>query len=139
MTHSSGLVSPWSSCYMQEEATEAVPDVNAQLVEDEEFFDDVNAAYTSAAADDGDEEFVVDENDPDLLAGLEAAELLEDVDALTAAAVGAEMDEDAESKEEASRALEELLARKLADGEVDAEQLESLAAALPEAELDEVR
>lgn len=129
----------WSFCYVQEEVTEAVPDVNAQLAEDEEFFDDVNTAYTSAAAEDGEEEFVVDENDPDLLVALEAAELMEDVDVLTAAAVGAEMDEDAEAKEEASRALEELLARKLAAGEVDAAQLESLAAALPEAELVEVR
>ncbi|KAG2446739.1 hypothetical protein HYH02_008300 [Chlamydomonas schloesseri] len=86
------------------------------------------------------DDFELDENDPDLLAGLEAVELLgSDVDAMTAAAVAAEM-EAAEDKEEAARAVEDVMASKLAAGELSEAELSKVAAAVGDlegAELDD--
>ncbi|PNW86376.1 hypothetical protein CHLRE_02g083950v5 [Chlamydomonas reinhardtii] len=86
------------------------------------------------------EDFELDENDPDLLLGLEAVELMgSDVDAMTAAAVAAEM-ESAEDKEEAARAVEDVMASKLAAGELSEAELSKVAAAVGDlegAELDD--
>ncbi|KAG2435270.1 hypothetical protein HXX76_007348 [Chlamydomonas incerta] len=86
------------------------------------------------------DDFELDENDPDLLLGLEAVELMgTDVDAMTAAAVAAEMDA-AEDKEEAARAVEDVMASKLAAGELSDADLSKVAAAVGDlegAELDD--
>lgn len=80
------------------------------------------------------EDFELDENDPDLLLGLEAVELMgSDVDAMTAAAVAAEM-ESAEDKEEAARAVEDVMASKLAAGELSEAELSKVAAAVGDLE-----
>ncbi len=113
----------------------------AELVEEEEdeLLDDLDEVY-AAAADEVDDDFELDEDDPDLLAGLEAAALLaDDVDVETAAAVGVQFDDDEEDKEVAAAALEAALAEKLSgDAAMDESELAEIAAGVPEEGLDEV-
>ncbi|GIL53154.1 hypothetical protein Vafri_8830 [Volvox africanus] len=116
----------------------------AQLVEEEdedEILDDLDEVYASAAADEeeGEDDFELDEEDPDLLAGLEAAALLEDdIDLETAAAVGAELDTDDEDKELAAAALEEVLAEKLSGNVMISEaELAEITAGVPAEALEE--
>ncbi|GLC33607.1 hypothetical protein PLESTB_000094800 [Pleodorina starrii] len=127
----------------QEAASEApVTDEElAQLVEEEEdeILDDLDAVYAEAADDEQvDEDFELDEQDPDLLAGLEAAQLMmEDFDTETAAAVGAALDEDEDDKALATAALEDILANKLSgDGLLGEAQLAEIAAGVPEEALE---
>ncbi|KAG2494069.1 hypothetical protein HYH03_007712 [Edaphochlamys debaryana] len=109
----------------------------AELIEDDE-----GDEYSTVTADGT--ELELDEDDADFQAALEAADLMsEDVDVLTAAAVGAEMD-DTEDKEAAAAALETLLSRKLQGAEdvsepelVDITTAATAGDALDEAELDD--
>ncbi|KXZ53628.1 hypothetical protein GPECTOR_6g545 [Gonium pectorale] len=113
-----------------------VTDEELSLLLEEEEADELDVIYASAAAEDD----FADDDDVDevMQAAMEAADGLNDgVDALTVAAISAELDGDAEDKEAGARAVEALLADALSGDEpLSEETLASITSGVPEAELE---